>query len=111
MLLVFTALPDLRFKSFPSSTSRTATRGNQATDVARMPEEAFPSSFASKRPVVNVEGVTFYVPGDAMPSHGGAGTEGALEIARLLEDAGICCCMVGISALRYFGAWRVRHVS
>lgn len=79
-----------------------------------MPGEADPNSFASTRPVVNIEGVptvSLYVPGDAMPSHGGAGTEEVLEITKLLEDAGICCCVAGISALRYFGAWRVRHVS
>ncbi|KKZ59964.1 hypothetical protein EMCG_00804 [[Emmonsia] crescens] len=48
------------------------------------------------------------LPGDASPSTGG-GTREVLEITKILEDAGICCCLVRVSALKYYGAGRVRH--
>ncbi|OJD19166.1 hypothetical protein AJ78_00866 [Emergomyces pasteurianus Ep9510] len=60
---------------------------------------------ASKPIILTVLGL----PGDASPSTGG-GTREVLEITKILEDAGICCCLVGISALKYYGAGRVRHV-
>ncbi|KAF2490759.1 hypothetical protein BU16DRAFT_516621 [Lophium mytilinum] len=48
-------------------------------------------------------------PDDEVASCGGAGTLEILEVTRLFEKAGLPCCMVGISALIYFGAWRVRN--
>ncbi|WEW55165.1 hypothetical protein PRK78_000594 [Emydomyces testavorans] len=79
------------------------------------PRDDLPSDESKENPEVTemleeeVPPITLYVPGDALPSHGGAGTVEILEITRLLEAAGVCCCVVGISALRYFGAWRARH--
>ncbi|KAK2797856.1 hypothetical protein FQN50_009061 [Emmonsiellopsis sp. PD_5] len=49
------------------------------------------------------------LPGDVSPASGG--TCEVLAITKILETAGICCCLVGISALKYYGAGRVRHVS
>lgn len=48
---------------------------------------------------------------DATPSYGGHGTLEILEITQTLEKAGITCCIVGISALIYYGAGRGRRVS
>lgn len=48
---------------------------------------------------------------DQMGSYDGAGTLEMLEVVKILEEAGITCCMVGIGALKYFGAWRVLHAS
>lgn len=47
---------------------------------------------------------------DELPSFG-HGTLEMLEVTRLLESAGITCCVVGISALIYYGAGRGRRVS
>jgi hypothetical protein len=80
----------------------------EVPEIDEMLEDADPSLVSS---TAGVPPFTLYVPSDALPSHGGAGTVEVLQIAKLLEDADICCCVVGISALRYFGAWRVRHVS
>lgn len=44
------------------------------------------------------------------PSFGGHGTLEALEVSRVLEDAGIICCFTGTSALVYYGAGRIRDV-
>jgi hypothetical protein len=77
--------------------------------INKMVEDADPWPLSSTAGVPPP--LTLFVPGDALPSHGGAGTVEVLQITKLLEDADICCCVVGISALRYFGAWRVRHVS
>ena len=49
-------------------------------------------------------------PDDERPSFG-HGTLEILEVTKSLEKAGITCCVVGISALIYYGAWRVRRVS
>jgi len=48
---------------------------------------------------------------DEEPSFGGHGTLEILQVTKLLEGAGITCCIVGISALIYYGAGRVRRVS
>lgn len=50
-------------------------------------------------------------PDDEQASFGGVGTLEILEVTQLLNGAGITCCMVGISALIYYGAGRVRNVS
>jgi hypothetical protein len=34
-----------------------------------------------------------------------------LEVTKTLESSGIPCCLVGICALIYYGARRIRHVS
>lgn len=39
------------------------------------------------------------------------GAADILDIIKILENAGIACYLVGASALKYFGAWRVRDVS
>ncbi|KAK2808359.1 hypothetical protein FQN50_004744 [Emmonsiellopsis sp. PD_5] len=56
------------------------------------------------------DGILSFVgePGDVPPS-GDHGILEVLEITKVLENAGVCCCLVGICALRYFGAMRVRH--
>ncbi|KAI0205495.1 hypothetical protein F4808DRAFT_472195 [Astrocystis sublimbata] len=41
-------------------------------------------------------------------SNGGHGTDDALRVTRILEDANIPCCLVGISALIFYGAARTR---
>jgi len=48
---------------------------------------------------------------DEEPSFGGHGTLETLQVTKLLEGAGITCCIVGISALIYYGAARGRRVS
>lgn len=50
-------------------------------------------------------------PDDEIPSLGGHGTLEMLEVTQLLNRAGITCCMVGVCALKYYGAGRVRNVS
>lgn len=47
---------------------------------------------------------------DEVPSCGGHGTLEILTITRFLEEHGIECCIVGVSALIYYGAGRVRDV-
>ncbi|KAH7200914.1 hypothetical protein BKA60DRAFT_582231 [Fusarium oxysporum] len=41
-------------------------------------------------------------------SNGGRGTDDALTVTRILEASDIPCCLVGISALIFYGAARVR---
>lgn len=43
-------------------------------------------------------------------SNNGRGTDDALTVTRILEAADIPCCIVGTSALIFYGAARVRHV-
>lgn len=50
-------------------------------------------------------------PDDELASFGGVGTLEILEVTQLLNGAGITCCMVGISALIYYSAGRLRNVS
>lgn len=50
-----------------------------------------------------------YTPDEA-PSCGGHGTFEILEVTRFLEQHGIECCLVGVSALIFYGAGRVRNV-
>ncbi|KAF7717318.1 Uncharacterized protein PECH_004112 [Penicillium ucsense] len=45
---------------------------------------------------------------DEVPSCGGHGTLEILSVTRFLEEHGIECCLVGVSALIYYGAGRVR---
>lgn len=47
---------------------------------------------------------------DEVPSCGGHGTLEILAIIRFLEEHGIECCIVGVSALIFYGAGRVRDV-
>ena len=56
--------------------------------------------------------VTSPGPNDLKPaSNGGHGTDDALRVTQILEKFGIPCCLVGISALIFYGAGRVRPVS
>ncbi|KAI0429892.1 hypothetical protein F5Y09DRAFT_331470 [Xylaria sp. FL1042] len=43
-------------------------------------------------------------------SNSGRGTDDALRVTMILEDANITCCLVGISALIFYGAGRLRPV-
>lgn len=43
-------------------------------------------------------------------SCGGHGTYEAKELIDMLEEHGIICCLVGVSALVFYGAERMRHV-
>ncbi|KAJ5614217.1 hypothetical protein N7528_007871 [Penicillium herquei] len=56
-----------------------------------------------------VEKPSTYSP-DEVPSCGGHGTLEILEVTRYLEAHGIECCIVGVSALMFYGAGRVRDV-
>lgn len=56
-----------------------------------------------------VEKKPTYAP-DEVPSCGGHGTYEILEVTRFLEQHGIECCIVGVSALIFYGAGRVRNV-
>jgi hypothetical protein len=51
-----------------------------------------------------------YWGGEKEPSCNGHGTLEILEAINILENDGISCCIVGISALIYYGAGRIRHV-
>ncbi len=44
-------------------------------------------------------------------SYNGHGILEALDIIRIIENAGIACCIVGGRALRYYGVPRVASVS
>lgn len=44
-------------------------------------------------------------------SNSGYGTGGTLAVTRVLKKHGIPCCLVGIAALVFYGAGRVREVS
>jgi hypothetical protein len=48
---------------------------------------------------------------DKEASGNGHGPQEILEIIKRLDKAGIPSCIVGISALMYYGAKRVRNVS
>lgn len=56
-----------------------------------------------------VEKTPTYRP-EEVPSCGGHGTYEILEITRFLEHHGIESCLVGVSALIFYGAGRVRNV-
>lgn len=58
-------------------------------------------------PVPPVEEAPTYSP-DQVPSCGGHGTLEILEVTRFLEAHGIECCVVGVSALMFYGAGRSR---
>lgn len=47
---------------------------------------------------------------DQVPSCGGHGILEILEVTRFLEAHGIECCVVGVSALMFYGAGRSRDV-
>ncbi|KAH9207029.1 hypothetical protein DL95DRAFT_469066 [Leptodontidium sp. 2 PMI_412] len=47
--------------------------------------------------------------GDAKASCGGHGTLEILEVTKILEKEGIPCCIVGVSALKYYWAQRMRN--
>ena len=44
-------------------------------------------------------------------SNRGYGTDDTLTVTQVLEQHGIPCCLVGIAALVFYGAGRVRDVS
>lgn len=44
-------------------------------------------------------------------SNNGHGTDDTLAVTQVLEQHGIPCCLVGIAALVFYGAGRVRDVS
>ena len=48
-------------------------------------------------------------PGDRYPP--GGGSEQAKDVTDALETAGIPCCLVGVAALKYFGAGRISEAS
>lgn len=48
---------------------------------------------------------------DGEASNYGRGTNDTLRITRILEEYGIPNCLVGVSALKFYGAGRVRDVS
>ena len=49
----------------------------------------------------------FGLPGDRIPEND---TVDIRKVLCIFENAGIPCCMSGVSALVWFGAGRVRHV-
>jgi hypothetical protein len=57
---------------------------------------------------VYVSPADFGSPGDAFASEGCYGITDILKVVDIFEKAGITCCMAGISALKWFGAGRVR---
>lgn len=69
-------------------------------------------NFTANTPIssdARVEKTPSYTP-DEVPSCGGHGTLEILEVTRFLERHGIECCIVGVSALMFYGAGRVRDV-
>ena len=48
-------------------------------------------------------------PGDKYPPDGGS--QQAKDVTDALESAGIPCCLVGVAALKYFGAGRISEAS
>lgn len=50
-------------------------------------------------------------PSNRAPSHGGHGTLEILGVIQVLEANDIPCCLIGTSALIYYGADRVRGVN
>lgn len=43
--------------------------------------------------------------------HAASGKAEVIEVIKLLESAGISCCVVGTTALKYFGAHRATEVN
>ncbi|WEW60956.1 hypothetical protein PRK78_006444 [Emydomyces testavorans] len=107
-------------KPYPAATNATSEQpsnhtklnhcSSQVTDHASSSEHSHSSSTGTDNKAVSLGslGTCHDTPIDALPSLG-HGTPEVLEITKILENAGICCCLVGISALKYYGAWRVRH--
>jgi hypothetical protein len=62
--------------------------------------------FSHPTPAIMADYISLGTPGDVYPSCGGHGTLEILEVIKILKSADIPCCVVGISALRYFGADR-----
>ena len=81
--------------------------------MEHMTTEEQQGGFSTPIPVEQFNDAAFMnaSPDDEMASFGGHGTLEMLEVTQLLNGAGITCCMVGISALIYYGAGRVRNVS
>lgn len=48
---------------------------------------------------------------DGEASNHGRGTDDTLRVTQILEEHGILNCLVGVSALKFYGAGRVRDVS
>jgi hypothetical protein len=63
-----------------------------------------------KLPPPDLSNVKVTPSNDKPASNGGSGADDALVVTRILEAVGIPCCLVGISALIFYGADRVRPV-
>ena len=61
--------------------------------------------------VVDMASIPGNTSGEKLGSFGGTGNLEMVDVVKLLETSGITCCMVGVGALRYYGAGRVLHVS
>lgn len=53
---------------------------------------------------------TWSIHSNERASNGGYGTDDTLAVTHILEEHDIPCCIVGISALVFYGAGRVRDV-
>ncbi|KAI9710295.1 MAG: hypothetical protein M1820_002789 [Bogoriella megaspora] len=73
-------------------------------DIANLGTETQNYNSNSNEPIIFIGGL----PGDAWASCDGHGTLEAIEVINELESAGILCCLVGVSALIYYGAGRRR---
>lgn len=88
---------------FPSTTC------NDAGPIAASFEMLAPNFHPAPVPPDPVENTPTYSPSE-VPSYGGHGILEVLEVTRFLEKHGIECCIVGVSALMFYGAARVRDV-
>ncbi|KAI9729157.1 MAG: hypothetical protein M1834_007064 [Cirrosporium novae-zelandiae] len=82
-----------------------------SSDITNSPtsESSVQSSESVQDSEVDNSAVMFGLPGEKLASCDGHGTLDILKITRILEEAGIPCCLVGTSALRYFGVNRLRE--
>jgi hypothetical protein len=109
-------------KAFPLDVlnfeSTSLDNGLEEPRLSRYPHLALLAMLAPKFPFTNTslpsvppveEAAPTYSP-DQVPSCGGHGTLEILEVTRFLEANGIECCVVGVSALMFYGAGRSRDV-
>ena len=94
------SVPEAILERNMSPLSSTDTLSNKSTD-----------STEAHGPPIPIIPVSMDLPmEDDIASCRGHGTLEILEVTKILEAQGIPCCLVGVSALMYYGAGRGRHV-
>ena len=65
-----------------------------------------------KQPVVIIDQADLpgNTSGDERGSYDGAGIAEIMNVIDIIQSHGIASCVAGVGALKYYGAWRFRHV-